>query len=453
MKIIIVGSGKVGFTLAENLAAEHHDITIIDTRDEAIRKASDMLDVLCIKGNGASIRVLRSAGVEKCDVFIAATSRDELNMISCLTAKKLGAKYTIARIRDYEYAVEISQLKKEMEIDMVINPEFATASQISRLLRFPNALDIDTFYRGRIELIGFRACCKDVITGQPLSSVRRHLLGAEVLFCAVEHNGKTIIPDGSTVIEEGDKVYVIGDSLNVSRFFKALGRITVKIKNAFIIGGGRIGMYLASSLIAMNMDVKIIEMDHKKCVELTERLPKALVVQGDGTDQELLASENIAHSGAFIALTDRDEDNLIMSLYAKQLGVPKVIVKINRQNYYGISSSLSIDSIISPKTITAFAILKNVRAMQNSQGSRMEALFRIAEGSVEAMEFTVSARTRNLGIPLRDLKLKKGILLAVIVRKGQFIIPEGGDHIEDGDNIIIIAKGLPILDINDIYLV
>lgn len=451
MNIIIVGSGKVGFTLAENLAAEQHDVTIIDIRDEAILKASETLDVLCIKGNGASVNILKSASIERCDVFIAVTGRDELNMISCLTAKKLGAKYTAARIRDYEYAFELTHLKDEMEIDMVINPEFSTASQLSRLLRFPTALDIDTFYRGKIELIGFRAIESDSIVGKPLHTIRRSQLGADILFCAVEHGGEISIPSGSTVIEPGDKVYVIGDTINIAKFFKTLGRVTAKIKHTFIIGGGRIGLYLANSLLAMNMDVKIVEQNRDKCLELTEKLPKALIVNGDGTDQELLASENLEKADAFISLTDRDEDNLIMSLYAKQVGVPKVIAKINRQNYYGLSGMLNIDSIISPKTITANVILKNVRAMQNSQGSIMEALFRIADDSVEAMEFTVNSSTHNLGIPLRDLKLKKGVLLAVIVRNGRFIIPEGSDYIENGDNIIIIAKNMPILDINDIY--
>lgn len=451
MRIIIVGSGKVGFTIAENLANENHDITIIDTQDTPLRKASEMLDVLTIKGNGASISVLKSAGIEKTDTLIAVTGSDEVNMVCCFTAKKLGAKYTIARIRDYEYAQEINHLKSELEIDVAINPEHATATQISRLLRFPNALDIETFYRGRIELIGFRALESDIITGKPLTIVRRQLKNIPILFCAVEHDGKTIIPNGTTVLTPNDKVYVIGDVVNISKFFKILGRITQRVKNTFIIGGGRIGIYLSKLLSATNINVKIVEFDSTKCTELCEILPKALVVNGDGTDQELLDSEDLAQASSFVALTGRDEDNLITALYAKQQGVPKVIAKINRQNYYSIIDGIGLDCVISPKTITAYAILQKIRAMQNSQGSRMESLYRIANGSAEALEFTVVESTRYRNIPLKDLKLKKGVLLGVIVRNGKMIIPEGSDYIDIGDNIIIVTSRPSILDINDIY--
>lgn len=451
MRILIVGLGKVGYTLAENLSAEKHDVIIIDPREETLQRASDVLDVMCIKGNGASIQVLRNAGVDRVDVLIAATGRDELNMLCCLTAKRLGAKYTVARIRDVEYAMELNLLKSEMDIDMVINPEFATASQISRLLRFPNAADIETFYRGRIELVGFRIHGDGVIVGSSLSNVRKKFSNIPVLFCALDRDGDVSIPNGATVFHDGDKVFVIGESVNISRFFKAIGRNSQKIKDAFIVGGGRIGMYLAGSLIAMNMNVKVVEADADKCVELCEMLPKALVVNGDGTDQETLISENVGQSGAFIALTGRDEDNLITALYAKQLGAKKVIAKINRQNYYGIINSLQIDSVISPKLITAYAILKNIRAMQNSQGSRMEALYRIAGEKAEAMEFTVYGSTHHLNVPLKDLGLKKGILIAVIVRDGRFIIPEGSDHIELDDDVIIISSGKQIQDLNDIY--
>lgn len=452
MNIIIVGSGKVGYTLAENLSNEKHDVTIIDTGDAALQKASEALDVLCIKGNGASIRTLKQAKCDKADMLIASTSRDEVNMVCCLTAKKLGVKYTIARIRDYEYAMELTQLKTEMDIDMVINPEHATAMQISRLLRFPNALDIETFYRGRIELIGFRVNEGDFITGEPLFVVRRRLKNIPILFCAVERAGQTIIPHGSTVLTPGDKVYVIGQIVDVNRFFKALGRISQKIKDAFIIGGGRIAMYLSRSLLEMGMSVKIVEQDPRQCVTLCQALPKALIVNGDGTDQDLLSSENIEKADAFIALTGRDEDNLITSLYAKQVGVSKVITKINRQNYFGILGGLNIDSIISPKLITAYTILKNVRGMQNSHGSRMEALYQIADRSAEAIEFTVSHNTKHLNTPIKELKLKKGILIAVIMRKGKFIIPEGNDYIAEGDNIIIIISDeMTVLDIDDIY--
>jgi len=451
VKIIIVGSGKVGFTLAENLTNENHDVTIIDTQDAPLQKASEMLDVLTIKGNGASISILKNAGVERADALIAVTGRDELNMVCCFTAKKLGANYTVARIRDYEYAIEINQLKSELEIDLAINPEYATATQISRLLRFPNALDIETFYRGRIELVGFRATEEDIITGKPLSVVRKHIGNLPILFCAVERDGNTFIPNGSSVLEPDDRVYVIGDVVNISKFFKVLGRITQRIKDTFIIGGGRITTYLSRLLSDTNVNVKIIEQNPDKCINLCEMLPKALVVNGDGTDQELLDSESLEKAASFVALTGRDEDNLITALYAKQKGVQKVIAKINRQNYYTIVDDIGLDCVISPKTITAYAILQKIRAMQNSHGSRMEALYPIANGGAEALEFTVVENTKYKGIPLKQLKLKKGVLLAVIARNGRMIIPEGNDSINIGDNIIIVTSLNSILDINDIY--
>lgn len=452
MKIIIVGIGKVGYTIAENLSAEGHGVTVIDNDDKALSRANEALDILCIKGNGASADILKSAGVERADVVVAATDRDELNMLCCLTAKKLGAKYTAARIRDFEYANEVSRLKKVMDIDMVINPEHATALQISRLIRFPNATDIDTFYRGRIELVGFRVAEGDFITGVPLLSVKKRLKNVPILFCAVNSGGITSIPKGSTVFSPSDTVYVIGESVGVDLFFRELGRVSQKIRHVFILGGSRIAFYLARYLVQMNIGVTIVESNPERCHELCEALPKALIVNGDGTDQELLSSENLQNAGAFVALTGRDEDNIITSLYAKRLGVPKIITKINRGNYYDIVDQLGIDSLVSPKLITAYSILHSVRAMQNTHGSRMDALYQIASGGAEAMVFTVTEGTRHLGIPLRDLRLKSSVLIGLIHRDGKFIIPEGGDHFELGDGIIIIIKsGLPLLEVNDIF--
>ena len=451
MKIIIVGNGKVGFTLAEHLSRENHDVTIIDTSDEALRRADDTLDVMCVKGNGVSLATLRDAGADSSDFIIAVTNADEVNMVCCLAAKRLGAKYAIARVRHIEYTVEVSVLKQELGIDMVINPENATAVEISRLLRFPSAANLDTFCRGRVELIGFRVQADDFLCGQPISELSRKVKELPILFCAAERGDDVVIPDGSFVPQAGDKLYLIGQPVGMSQFFKLLGRYVPKVREVFLVGGGRISHYLAAALEKMNMHVKIVERSEERCRHLSEVLPKTMVICGDGTDQELLESENIAAADAFVALTDRDEDNLIISLYAMQRGIPKVIAKSNRQNYAGIARSVGLDSVISPKLITANQILQTVRGMENSKGSVMTALYKIADGGAEAMEFVVNETTRNLGRPLKELRLKKGILIGVLVHKGRIIIPEGSSVLSEGDTVILVSRDQGILDVNDIF--
>ena len=451
MKIIIIGTGKVGFSLAEQLLNEKHDITIVDTQDSALRRATDALDIMSVKGNGVSTDTLREAGAEDADLLVAATNSDEVNMVCCLTAKHLGAKYTIARIRNPEYNLGLHELKKNMGIDMVINPENATAVEISRLLRFPSAANIETFCRGRVELMGFRLQEGDFLVNQPLHALSAQVKQLSLLVCAVDRDGEVTIPNGSFVPQVGDKLYLIGRPTSLDQFFRLLGRYSPKVKTVFIVGGGKISVYLTAILEKMKMRVKIVELSEKRCRLVSEMMPRTTVICGDGTDQELLESERMSAADAFVALTDRDEDNLIISLYAMQQGMHKVVTKCNRQNYTGIARAVGLDSVISPKLITAAQILQLVRGMRNSQGSVMNTLYRIADGKTEAMEFTVGPSTRHLNVPLRDLHLHKGILIAVIMRDGEIIIPEGSSCIQEGDSVIIISRDRPILDLNDIY--
>ncbi len=451
MYIVIVGAGKVGFTLAEHLSQEEHDVTVIDTDDETLHKASEALDVMCVKGNGATVSTLREANAATADVIIAATSMDELNMICCRTAKRLGARYAIARVRNVEYTMELSMLKQELEIDLVINPENATAVEISRLLRFPSAANIENFCKGRVELMGFRVQEGDFLVGQPLSALPRHIRELSMLFCAAERGDEVIIPDGSFVPQAEDRLYVIGQPTGLTDFFKLLGRYTPKVRQVFIVGGGRIAHYLTVILENLGIRVKIVERSMERCRHLSEVLPHTMILCGDGTDQELLEQENLSAADAFISLTDRDEDNLIISLYAMQQGMKKVIAKCNRQNYAGIAQSVGLDSVISPKLITANLILQVVRGMQNSKGSVMNALYRIAGGHAEAMEFVANQTTRNLGVALKQLRLKKGILIAVLVHRGRVVIPDGSSAISEGDTVIIVSRNHGILDLNDIY--
>lgn len=451
MKIIIIGTGKVGFSLAEQLLNEKHDITIVDTQDSALRRATDALDIMSVKGNGVSTDTLREAGAEDADLLVAATNSDEVNMVCCLTAKHLGAKYTIARIRNPEYNLGLHELKKNMGIDMIINPENATAVEISRLLRFPSAANIETFCRGRVELMGFRLQEGDFLVNQPLHALSAQVKQLSLLVCAVDRDGEVTIPNGSFVPQVGDKLYLIGRPTSLDQFFRLLGRYSPKVKTVFIVGGGKISVYLTAILEKMKMRVKIVELSEKRCRLVSEMMPRTTVICGDGTDQELLESERMSAADAFVALTDRDEDNLIISLYAMQQGMHKVVTKCNRQNYTGIARAVGLDSVISPKLITAAQILQLVRGMQNSQGSVMNTLYRIADGKTEAMEFTVGPSTRHLNVPLRDLHLHKGILIAVIMRDGEIIIPEGSSCIQEGDSVIIISRDRPIQDLNDIY--
>ena len=452
MDIIIVGNGKVGFSLAEQLVKESHNVNVVDLREDPLRRAGYLLDVMTVRGNGVSAVTLRQAGADVADLLIAATSSDEVNMVCCLTAKSLGTKYTIARIRNHEYTSSLAELRRNLKIDMVINPESATAVEISRLLRFPAAANIETFCRGRVELIGFRVREGDFLVGAPLSAQSRKLQSLSMLLCAAEReSGEVVIPDGSFVPQVGDHLYLVGDPVGLTSFFRLLGRHTPKSRDVLVVGGGRIAHYLAVILDRIGMHVKIIERSMERCRHLSEVLPHAMILCGDGTDQELLEQENVSATDAFVALTDRDEDNLIISLYAMQQGIPKVVAKCNRQNYVGIAHAAGLDSIISPKMITASHILQVVRGMQNSKGSVMNALYKIADGRAEAMEFMVNETTHNLNIPLRDLRLKKGILIAVLVRNGKIIIPDGSSVISSGDIVILISRNHGILDINDIF--
>lgn len=451
MNIIIVGNGKVGFTLAEQLSQESHNVTVVDFEEGSLQRASDMLDVMAVRGNGVSAVTLQEAGAAAADLLVAATNSDEVNMVCCLTAKNLGAKHTIARIRNPEYTRSLTDLRRNLKIDTVINPENTTAVEITRLLRFPAAANIETFCRGRVELMGFRLQEGDFLLGKPLYALSPQVKKLSLLFCAADRDGRLVIPNGSFVPQVGDQLYMIGEPASLDQFFRLLGRNAPQVKNVFLVGGGKISMYLAHILDRMGMRLTIVERDPERCRLISERFPRAMVVCGDGTDQEMLESERFSAFDAFVALTDRDEDNLIISLYALQQGLPKIVAKCNRQNYAGIARAVGLDSVISPKFITASHILRLVRGMQNTQGSVMNSLHRIAGGKAEAIEFTVGPSTRHLGVPLKDLSLKSGVLIAVIVRGKDIIIPEGSSCLAADDSVILIAQPGAVLDLNDIY--
>ena len=452
MKVIIIGDGKVGYSLAEQLSQEDNDVTIIDKDSEALRKANENLDVLCVRGNGVSTKVLFEAGINNTDVLIAATASDEMNMVCCLTAKKLGAAHTIARIRDPEYADELSMLKNELELDMVINPEKAAAREIARILRFPQAVNIETFAKGQVEMVEIRVTENMPISGMRIRDISVHL-SPSILIGAVLRGSEAIIPRGDFQVNTDDIIYVVGKPSSVTKFCKKIGLYVQKIKNVMLVGGGRIAYYLAKSLEGTGMKIKIIESDHDRCLTLSELLPEALIIHGDGSDDTLLYSENLHEMGAFVSLTGHDEENFMLALLAKQAGVPKVIAKISRNNYLNLIKNLGIDSVVNPGQTTTNLILMFVRGLKNALGNPIKSLYRIVNNQAEALEFTICETTDFLGIPLKYLKIPQNVLVAVIVRKNEIIIPHGDDSIKLGDSIILIAKNRQVFNLNDIISV
>lgn len=451
MRILVVGDGKVGHTIAEHLAREAHDVVIVDRSEEVLKHAEDTLDVLCVRGNGANASTLVEAGAEKTDIIIAATAGDETNMLCCLMAKRLGAKYAIARIRDPEYNQSLTMLQRELGIDMAVNPERATALEISRLLRFPFASNIESFAKGRVEMVEFRAQETDAVVGVPLHQIAHKLRGIpQVLYAAVERGGEVIIPNGNFVIEPGDRVYVTADMVSITSFFQFLGKKSLRIKNVMLLGGGRISYYLAKMIVPMGVHVSMTEINEQKALHLSEALPEVNVIYGDGTDQELLEQEGLKQMDAFVALCDRDEENLMTGLFAARQGVPKVVVKNNRVAYADIISAMGLDSIVSPKAITCQNILRYVRARENATGTKVERLYKLVGGKAEAIEFIARAGDPYIGVPLKNLTMRPGTLVGVIVRKGHVIVPFGNDHIEAGDSVVIIACESGIADLNEV---
>ena len=451
MRIVIIGAGKVGYTLADRLTDEEHDVIVIDKNEEVVNRCLDSLDVLCIRGNGANAKVLLEAGVEHTDIFIASTASDESNMLSCLIAKRLGAKYTIARIRDPEFNESQTLLQNELGIDVAINPERATALEISRLLRYPFAGSIESFARGQVEMVEFKAQPTDAFVNIPMKELSSRVPSMpRILYTIVERNNQVIIPGGDFAIHSGDRVFVCGDMMTITEFFRFLGRNKQKVRSVMLLGGGRISYYLSRFIVPLGIHVTLFELDEEKARTLSEALPKVDVIAGDGTDQDLLEEQGLSQMDAFVSLSNRDEENLMTGMYASRHGVPKVIAKNSRVTYMDILNDLGLDSVISPQSITTSTILRYVRARENSDGTRIERLYRLLDGKAEAIEFIARKGDAYIGIPLKDLVIRKGTLVAVIVRQGKIIIPFGKDHIEVDDHVVIISCDSGISDLNEV---
>lgn len=450
MKVVIIGSGKVGASLSYNLAKENNDVTVIDSNATAIKRVQNSQDVMCIEGDGADAEIQYEANVNKAGLMIATTPNDELNILCCLIAKRLGVKRTISRVRNPVYYKQMDLIKDDLGLSMVINPEFITADEIFRILMFPAAARIDVFAKGKMDLVEYRITEDSPLEGMTLAEVyKRNKI--QFLICAVERDSNIFIPDGDFILHEGDRINIAASHQNLENFFRTIGVLKNKAKTVMIVGGSKICYYLTKRLLQSGVRVKIIENDYEKCQQLAKDLPKAVIIHGDGTEQELLEEEGISDVDAFISTTGMDEENIIMSLYAKNNSNAKIITKINRESYSEMATQMGLDCLIAPKQLTASSILSFVRSIDTTAGNNIEALYHIIRSQVEAIEFRVNSNIPELvGIPIKELKLKKNILICGIFRKRNVIIPNGDDHIEVGDSVIVISKDYRFSNLEDI---
>lgn len=449
MKIILVGGGKVGTALARQLSEEGHNVTVVDTNKPRVEHISETYDVMGIVGNGASIATLYEAGIEEADVFIAITGSDELNLLCCMFAKKAGHCHTIARVRNPSYSHELEFIKKQIGISAIVNPEMAAAVEISHLLRFPGASKIDTFADGRVRLIKCALTEAQGMDGMAIREISTRL-GSDVLICAVERGSEVLIPNGNFVLRNGDQVTFLATQEKAREFFQKIHLPVRPVKNALIVGGGAIAFYLSQELLENKVRVRIVERDPARCLQLAEELPEAQILNEDGSNREFLLSEGLGSTEAFVALTNIDEENVLLTLFAKKHSQGKLVTKINRLEFDDIISGLELGSIVYPKYMTCDFIVQYVRALQNEAGNNVKTLYRILDDRVEALEFTVHEESEATGVPLSRLRLKKNLLLCCIMRGSQILIPRGGDEIRVGDNVIVVTLEHGLHDLRDI---
>lgn len=449
LKIIIVGCGKVGSTLLEELSKEGHELSIIDQRSERIMEMTNMYDILGICGNGASYSVQKEAGIENADLVIAVTDSDELNLLCCTIAKRVGNCATIARVRTPDYSKEVGYLRDKLGLAMIINPELEAAKEASHVLFLPTALEVNSFAHGQAEMVKFKIPAGNELIDMSIAHLGRHITN-EILICAVEREGEVYIPSGNFILREGDVVSFVSNRKVAREFLQKIGFETRRVKNCLIVGGGRAAYYLAKELLRGGIRVTIIERDFKRCEELSVQLPKAVVINGDGTDKELLKEAGIEDAEAFVALTGIDEENILLTLHAKKVSNAKVVTKINRITFTEVIDNLDLGSVIYPKYITSEAIIAYVRARKASKCSNVETLYHMFNHRVEAIEFKAQEESAVTNIAFKDMHLKKDLLVACIARKGSVIIPSGDDCILPGDTVMIVTRHTGFNELTDI---
>ncbi|SCY12790.1 trk system potassium uptake protein TrkA [Lachnospiraceae bacterium XBB2008] len=450
LKIIIVGCGKVGATLVAQLIKEGHDISVIDTDSARIQEITNLYDVMGVIGNGASFTVQKDAGIDDADLLIAITGSDELNMLCCTVAKRVGDCAAIARVRTPDYSQEVGYLREKLGLALIINPELETAVEAANILSMPSAMEVDSFARGQAQLIKFKIDENNILNGKAIMELD-HKHTESILISAVQRDGEVTIPSGTFRLQAGDILSVLGTRKSVRKFMDYIGMRSHAVRTAMIVGGGRAAYYLGLQLTNMGVEVKIIERDQARCEELSILLPKAIIIHADGSDEEILREEGIVNTDAFIPLTGIDEQNIMLTLYAKSVTQAKIVTKITRIGFSGVISGLDLDSVIYPNKITAEAIIAYVRAMRNSQGySNIETLYHLFDHKAEALEFKVGEANAATDKPLSELKLKKNLLVTCIIRNGRIIIPRGGDSILKGDSVVVITTDTGFKDITDI---
>ena len=452
MRIVVVGAGKVGRVLTEQLAAEKHDIVVIDQDTDLIESLVNIYDVRGVVGNGGCYDVQKDAFEDGADLLIATTSSDETNILACLVAKKLGTPHTIARIRNPEYEKQLHFMREELGLSMVVNPEKATAREIARVLRFPSAIKREQFCRQRFELVEYRINEGNPLEGLQLSDLYRNIR-VKILICAVARGQQTIIPTGATVLQKGDKIYLTASARELESFFRKLNIFKARANNIMIVGASRIAYYLVKELQDIQKRMTVIDSNAARCQAMSEKFPGVLVIHGDGADSELLSEERISEMDAFVPLTGLDETNIILAMYASQFPNCKVVAKINRPSFADLANQKGlVDSVVSTAAVTSETIARYVRAMQNSFDSdNIKTLHRLVGGRVEALEFNVGPGLPFIGVPLKDLNLREGMLVAGIVRQnGAPVIPSGADALQEGDDVVIVTTDTTLHALRDI---
>ncbi len=449
MKIIIAGGGKIGHSVASILADEGHDITVIDHNSDRVSQLSNSLDVICFEGSATNAESLREAGAADADLLLAATQYDEVNMVCGISARHLGARHVIARIRDPEYLSQKAFLREALGLDLIVNPDFECAREIARILRFPSAVRVDTFSKGSVEIVEYKVAEGSVLEGVQMKDLGAKL-GVRVLVSVVERGKDAFIPNGAFTLQAGDRLSITGTVAELRRFFAAVGQLKKPIRQVMIVGGSRTAVYLSRMLQESGMSVTVVEKDRERCDRLCDLLPDAHIVYGDATRSDVLLEEGLCTSDAFVALTGEDGDNIVTSLYARQCGVGKIVAKVNRDHFADILEGSGLDSIVSARELIAEQLARYVRAMSNSAGSSMETLYRLADGRVEAIEFRVGENAACVGKPLRELKLKANTLIAAVIRGSKSILPDGGTVIQPGDHAIVVSAAGKLQTLDDI---